>query len=225
MSTRNTLTRRAAASAVVLGVLGVLGVEACSTSGESDGKEGARNAQLPTDPGGESGPVSSSDTARGDGGLVVPIDVSTGCKVDDDCLRIEKGCCHLGQYIGVTKSKAAAYQQGLHCERVSCPMIVVEDDHSVAQCNTQTQTCEIVLPADIACNGFTTNPHACPKGWKCKREGRIADIPGKCVEMCGGFAGIQCSTSGTSCVDDPDDDCDPNKGGRDCGGICTTATD
>ena len=37
--------------------------------------------------------------------------------------------------------------------------------------------------------------------------------------LCGGFAGLTCP-SGKVCVDDPSDDCDPNKGGADCGGIC-----
>ncbi|WP_375765437.1 hypothetical protein NR798_27405 [Archangium gephyra] len=38
-------------------------------------------------------------------------------------------------------------------------------------------------------------------------------------EFCGGIAGIPCD-EGFTCVDDPNDDCDPNQGGRDCGGIC-----
>jgi hypothetical protein len=37
--------------------------------------------------------------------------------------------------------------------------------------------------------------------------------------FCGGFAGIPCA-EGYVCVDDPSDDCDPNQGGADCGGIC-----
>ncbi|QSQ28639.1 hypothetical protein JY651_18750 [Pyxidicoccus parkwayensis] len=39
---------------------------------------------------------------------------------------------------------------------------------------------------------------------------------------CGGIAGFACP-EGYSCVDDPSDDCDPNNGGADCGGICTAA--
>jgi hypothetical protein len=38
-------------------------------------------------------------------------------------------------------------------------------------------------------------------------------------EFCGGFAGIQCA-KGLTCVDDPNDSCDPAQGGRDCAGIC-----
>ncbi|MAD61175.1 MAG: hypothetical protein CMH49_06660 [Myxococcales bacterium] len=37
--------------------------------------------------------------------------------------------------------------------------------------------------------------------------------------QCGGFAGIICPDNLT-CVDDPDDDCDPRRGGSDCIGIC-----
>lgn len=37
--------------------------------------------------------------------------------------------------------------------------------------------------------------------------------------FCGGIAGIACP-DGQRCVDDPSDDCDPNNGGADCGGIC-----
>lgn len=38
-------------------------------------------------------------------------------------------------------------------------------------------------------------------------------------QFCGGIAAIQCP-EGYSCVDDPTDNCDPNNGGADCGGIC-----
>lgn len=37
--------------------------------------------------------------------------------------------------------------------------------------------------------------------------------------FCGGIAGIECP-KGEVCADDPNDDCDPNNGGADCGGIC-----
>ncbi|MGX2040043.1 hypothetical protein ACWJKU_07890 [Methylocaldum sp. MU1018] len=36
---------------------------------------------------------------------------------------------------------------------------------------------------------------------------------------CGGLAGLQCPGD-QICVDDPRDDCDPNRGGADCSGIC-----
>ena len=38
-------------------------------------------------------------------------------------------------------------------------------------------------------------------------------------QFCGGFANLECP-DGLTCVDDPDDGCDPAGGGADCGGIC-----
>jgi hypothetical protein len=43
---------------------------------------------------------------------------------------------------------------------------------------------------------------------------------GECGNIaCGGFAGIMCPM-GMICMDDPSDDCDPNRNGADCIGIC-----
>lgn len=46
----------------------------------------------------------------------------------------------------------------------------------------------------------------------------------ECVEdpACGGFAGFLCPGMGT-CHDDPRDDCNPEAGGADCGGLCGCA--
>lgn len=40
--------------------------------------------------------------------------------------------------------------------------------------------------------------------------------------FCGGIAGFPCPDD-MQCVDDPDDSCDPENGGADCGGICVPA--
>jgi hypothetical protein len=44
-------------------------------------------------------------------------------------------------------------------------------------------------------------------------------VPDEQKVTCGGFGGFPCPGT-LSCVDDPSDDCDPNNGGADCGGIC-----
>ncbi|PTL85322.1 hypothetical protein [Vitiosangium sp. GDMCC 1.1324] len=44
------------------------------------------------------------------------------------------------------------------------------------------------------------------------------------ARFCGGIAAIPCP-EGYVCVDDPSDDCDPNNGGADCGGLCQKAPD
>ncbi len=142
------------------------------------------------------------------------------CEVDADCVRIEKGCCPLGRYIAVHKDEAAAHRQANLLCNEACPSVEPVDDHSMAQCNWETRACELVKPQDIACNGFTRNPHACPDGFRCLLPGHVADVPGKCVQQCGGFAGIACEEPNTLCVDDPTDGCDPQHGGADCGGLC-----
>ena len=48
------------------------------------------------------------------------------------------------------------------------------------------------------------------------------DTGGTCVQFCGGFAGIACHGANETCIDDPNDSCDPAHGGADCGGICQT---
>lgn len=45
-----------------------------------------------------------------------------------------------------------------------------------------------------------------------------AEVPAP--SFCGGIAGFPCP-DGQTCVDNPDDGCDPNAGGADCGGSCT----
>jgi hypothetical protein len=61
----------------------------------------------------------------------------------------------------------------------------------------------------------------------CIEGTRFDDNPAVCacvpaeseVVRCGGFPGTPCPGAGT-CADDPSDDCDPNNGGADCGGLC-----
>jgi hypothetical protein len=82
-------------------------------------------------------------------------------------------------------------------------------------------------PKYKSCGGFRIEYVGCPKDQICVDDpyaggcGMACDAPGICVKpvFCGGFAGIQCK-GGKICIDDPRDDCDPNNGGADCGGIC-----
>jgi hypothetical protein len=59
----------------------------------------------------------------------------------------------------------------------------------------------------------------CAAGTICEVQ---ADGTAACVTsgpFCGGIAGFPCPGAGM-CIDDPTDDCDPNMGGADCGGVC-----
>ncbi len=57
----------------------------------------------------------------------------------------------------------------------------------------------------------------CAAGYRCDSSGGLAE----CVAdvFCGGIAGMACPGAG-QCIDDPNDDCDPEAGGADCGGLC-----
>ena len=59
----------------------------------------------------------------------------------------------------------------------------------------------------------------CPAGTQCEAGTCVAD---GAAEFCGGIANISCPGAG-SCVDDPTDSCDPQRGGADCGGRCVCA--
>jgi len=104
------------------------------------------------------------------------------CKVDSDCVAISKGgCCPNGWNVAVNKHKVKDYESSHECKDPKvCPLYVI-DDTRVAECDTAKQKCEMVAPEDIACGGFTANPHKCAKGWKCEAN-KIPDVPGTCVE-------------------------------------------
>lgn len=46
-----------------------------------------------------------------------------------------------------------------------------------------------------------------------------APAPSEEAKFCGGIAALPCPEAYV-CVDDPDDGCDPARGGADCGGMC-----
>ncbi|HYD48454.1 MAG TPA: hypothetical protein VEB21_08910, partial [Terriglobales bacterium] len=94
-----------------------------------------------------------------------------------------------------------------------CAGICVPDQQ--AQCRSDEE-CPHVLAPCTACNDGS---HACPRG-QC-RNGVCEVVIDSCRErdFCGGIAGIPCR-DGFECIDDPADDCDPNAGGADCGGVC-----
>lgn len=151
-------------------------------------------------------------------------DFVSGCAVDADCVKVSKICCeNLGQWTAVRAGREQAFRDSLACPApLMCPMIMTKPDYAMPQCNQATRKCELVQPKDIACGGFVPagTQHECPEGYQCRYDDPTGDVPGKCVQGCGGFAGFPCHDPNDECVDAPNDSCDPNAGGADCPGVC-----
>jgi len=86
-------------------------------------------------------------------------------------------------------------------------------------CGGQCTSADQCPGSKIACKLCADGSAACPQT-TCT-EGVCGIKIDQCPEdmTCGGIAGIQCP-KGYACVDDPNDGCDPAKGGADCGGKC-----
>lgn len=90
------------------------------------------------------------------------------------------------------------------CQPIDVPRCESADEcpHILApctQCPGGTFACPIALCRDGVCGAAF---ESCPD-----------------PAFCGGIAGFPCP-DGSTCIDDPGDDCDPRNGGADCGGIC-----
>jgi hypothetical protein len=87
-------------------------------------------------------------------------------------------------------------------------------------CPTLDIACKQCLDGTTACpTSWCENPAVCPSAG-CGGGTCHATTP-QCREpkFCGGIASFPCP-DGYTCVDDPRDDCSPDMGGADCGGIC-----
>jgi hypothetical protein len=95
----------------------------------------------------------------------------------------------------------------MNCPGICAPAITLCDD---MKCNSNEKC--------IICNDPNQIPSAtCVKR---KKGGKCPPMP----KFCGGIAGIQCVGRDEYCVDNPYDNCNPAKGGADCGGICVKKT-
>jgi len=142
-----------------------------------------------------------------------------GCQRDSDCARVEAGCCQVGDYVAIRADRVDAFRDSLECDGTEvCPPPPAYRGET-AVCDNNNHTCEVLLPDEIQCGGFMTNPHACPPGWECVGPDLALDGTGECAQVCGGFGDRPCP-AGQTCEDNPYDDCDPSAGGADCSGIC-----
>ena len=102
----------------------------------------------------------------------------------------------------------------------------------------------LLLAITVACNGSRTSAAPdMPEPEPAAEPGTPAEpvvpsAPGEPAEpsepgtpaapaepaVCGGIAGFQCPDK-SACMDDPNDACDPDAGGRDCMGVCVACND
>jgi hypothetical protein len=147
------------------------------------------------------------------------------CRAGTECVVVDGNATCAEADTDINPCAAATCLTGNSCEVVDGEPVCVPNDASACAAVTclTGNSCEVVdgepvcVPNDVsACAAVLCGP-----GTTCEE----IDGQGVCTPIepggpaCGGFAGLECPGSG-SCVDDASDDCDPDNGGADCGGLC-----
>jgi hypothetical protein len=135
-------------------------------------------------------------------------------------------CACVPQEPPVDACASVRCRAGTHCEvveeRAQCIVDEQVNPCAAVLCPAPS-TCEVVDGQAVCTPIDPPNPCAaasCPTNTSCDVvDGQAVCTPLEPAPFCGGIAGIDCPGSGT-CVDDPSDGCDPERGGADCGGIC-----
>lgn len=138
-----------------------------------------------------------------------------------DCMRLDDGTCGY-EFI---ECPSTACESNDDCDATEFCAYEASDECGVAgsgECAPRPEACIAIYDPVCGCDGETYGS-ACSAA----NQGMSVASDGECpVEpaFCGGIAGIQCP-DGQTCIDNPDDGCDPANGGADCGGICVDEPD
>jgi hypothetical protein len=132
------------------------------------------------------------------GGVCVPNDTSRTCggEAGDTCPP---------SYVCISDSGDNCDPNAIDCKGICVPV-------PPPPCNCAS--------VEAPCNPCPDGTYSCPHP-ECV-DGMCTVYYDACREpaFCGGIGGITCPP-GLTCVDAPNDDCDPNNGGADCTGVCT----
>ncbi|HET6582001.1 MAG TPA: hypothetical protein VFG69_01115 [Nannocystaceae bacterium] len=147
------------------------------------------------------------------------------CWCDDACAEFGDCCSDADEVCGIDEpepeGQACGGIAGLPCDEGEfcsfAPEAMCGAADQLGECVAQPEVCIALFQPVCGCDGETygNSCNAAAAGVSVAHEGEC-EVQG---EFCGGFGGIPCP-DGKECIDDPNDDCDPNKGGADCGGIC-----
>lgn len=150
------------------------------------------------------------------------------CWCDEACIEYGDCCDDADEVCGIepppVEGQACGGKLNPPCDDGEFCMWSVEHmcgaaDH-LGECVAIPEACIALFDPVCGCDGQTYSNacHAAAAGTSVVAEG-------ECVTktFCGGFGNLPCP-DGEECVDDPDDSCDPNDGGADCGGMCVPAT-
>jgi len=83
------------------------------------------------------------------------------------------------------------------------------------ECRSEADCPHILAPCAVCPDGSFACPRSFCEDGQCGVAVESCPDPG----LCGGIAGFPCPDDHT-CIDDPNDDCDPLHNGADCGGLC-----